>query len=311
MDSLNPEDDIYVINKSYLTTIDSFPTYLNDKTLGRPVPVDHNSVIHILPRNPDVGMPLGMPLGYGCAIWAMGYYEYLAGSMDLSKALTSIAWKMQVANERVGKSMATEINGSSMHGNTGIMSSDMALSGMGVPSAQVNFNNGRPVAGMVAAMFGVPLAGLLSDVGTSGTNNSLETLDTPMIKGFELKRELLKDFMLDILDTISPLGVDISFPPIITDTEWNDLNAAINAQKAGAISREETRTYTSKVLGVELLDEKVPSYSNYQNAAYMQQQQANKAAQKSDDTKKTQADAAKAGEEAGEDQKGSPKNDDQ
>jgi hypothetical protein len=304
---MNPNDDRYVITKDYLRTHPDVPDFLNDETLGRPVKVDRESIMHILPRNPDVGMPLGTPLGYGCALWAMGYYEYLAGSMDLSKALTSIAWKMQVSNERVGKSMATTIDSSSMHGNTGIMSQDMTLSGMGVPSAQVNFNNGRPVAGMVAAMFGVPLAGLLSDVGTSGTNNSLETLDTPMIKGFELKRALLRDFMLDIYDTMmSNVNVEVTFPPIIMDTEWNDVNSAVNAQKAGVLSRAETRKYTSKMLGVELMADKVPTYSDYQNSAYMQQQQADKSAEK---TQKTQADAAQAGEEAGEDQKGVPKDD--
>lgn len=227
------------------------------------VAVDRTAAMHVMTTPRDAGQPLGIPMTNAAALWIMAYMEFLTGSMDLFKSLVSIAWKIQVQNRTAGQTMVAKVQGMDSHGGAAISSADTTLTGLGVPSSQVNFNSARPVAGMVSAVFGVPLAGLLTDVGTSGTNNSLSTLDTPMLKGFELDRTELAEFMDGIYSTYSNVDVGVSFPIIVASSEVLQFAQLLAAGKWGAFGREEIRTWAAKTIGVDIESGRPPAVKDF------------------------------------------------
>jgi hypothetical protein len=217
---------------------------------SQPVPVAQDQVIYHESTQRQGGWRYGIPDSLAGAVWAVSYSGYLTDNATLVKALQQIAWAITSATKSGATNAAV---GVSQPGTGGVatMGSGNTLSGVGVPSAQVNFNNGQPLAAMVATSFGVPVIALLSSPGaTGGSYGAATTLDTPTIKGMKAVQDSWKLFYKEILADIGSPEAEVNFPNIEQDATYREVQSIGQAYADGRLFQEEAREATIAILDV-------------------------------------------------------------
>ena len=238
-----------------------FPTSLVDRPLNRydNLGVDQEWVVYHKASKSFAGQALGIPESLGGAMWSVAYSKYLTDSATLTHILKQIAWRItnaQGAGAAQGAAMRmTNPQEAGKVGGTAAFAGDTMLQSVGVPSAQVDFNNGQPLAAMTATSFGVPVIALIASPGaTGGSYGAATTLDTPTLKGFEAVQDSWASFYETILRDLVPKtrrdDVKVTFPEIDKDPAYRHMASASLAFEGGAIWRDEYRSAALTALGL-------------------------------------------------------------
>lgn len=230
----------------------------SDVDRGKEFPVNHDYVVYMKTSRAFAGSPLGMPDSFAGSLWAIAYSNYLSDSAALTNILKKVAWKLTNNSTREQAEKNAVIvgrPGGDGVGGTAALGQDQQLTSAGVPSAQVDFNGGQPLASMVATSLGVPVIALLSSPGaTGGSYGAATTLDEPTRNGFKAEQDSWVTFFLEILRDLNPArqqdAVRVSFPSLDRDQPYRQLQSLAQAYATGAIFDDEYRETALDVLGV-------------------------------------------------------------
>lgn len=247
-----------------------FPTNLEERPQERieDHKVNKDWVVYHKASKSFAGQPLGIPDSFGGAMWSVAYSKYLSDSASLTHILKQIAWRITKAQTtgqaRESAFELTNPREAGRVGGTASLAGDMNLQSVGVPSAQVDFNNGQPLAALVATSFGVPVIALIASPGaTGGSYGAATTLDMPTLKGFEAVQDSWTVFYETILRDMVPAtrraDIDVTFPEIDKDPAYRAMASAGLAYEAGALWRDEFRLVALRLAGVpDLHNGKLP-----------------------------------------------------
>lgn len=212
---------------------------------------------YIKHTNRQSGWSLGVPDSLAGHIWVLTYNAYLRDSAELVHALSKIAWKITTPNAAATHRAAGVVEESG--GVGGIFASSGELNNVGVPSSQVDFNKGQPLAAMVASSYGVPVIAILSSPGaTGGSYGAAQTLDAPTTKGFEAVQDSWVLFYSEILSDLGAKNVEVSFPTISNDPEYRQVSSIAQAVELGVVWPDEARIKTLDLLNLTELHKGLP-----------------------------------------------------
>lgn len=219
---------------------------------GKPVNQKFSMVFMAFNRQP--GFTFGVPDGYAAITWAMAYSEYLKNNSKLVKAYAQIAYKASTKTQAGGQNIAAQISQPGTAG-TAITGPNTDLVPMPRAGSDVNFENGRPLASMVAAALGVSVVALTADPGAAGSSyGSAQTLDAPTILVMIAIQEGWKVFFEEFF---RPLQVKeeeerlkVEFPSIETDPVYRQIQSLSSAYALGALFQEEWRAAILDLLDI-------------------------------------------------------------
>lgn len=277
----NPDDssDIWFVQRTWTVNKESrvvwyptgrrqrikepLPSGISDGTLN--VPVSQDTVIYVKRSKTQSGWTWGIPDSLGAMIYTHGYDQYIHKGLELHTALSTFAWNLTRKTSSGVDKAAAQIHqpGGAGVGGTAIGTGD-AVSSVGVPSAQVNFNNGQPVAALVAACFGVPVIALLSSPGaTGGSYGAAQTLDSPTLKGFEAIQDSWADFYHEIFFDLGSKDGRAEFASIETDAPYRQITSITTAVELGVLWRDEARVAILDILDVTKMHDELPELPDY------------------------------------------------
>lgn len=237
---------------------------------GKRVPVAQDEVMYHDATHRQAGWAYGIPDSMAAAAYSVTYSEYIKDNAKYVKALQQIAWAISTASKKGTQNAAVQMAqpGSGV-GATAVFGSGNSLQGVGVPSAQVNFNNGQPIAALVAASLGVPVIALLSSPGaTGGSYGAAQTLDSPTIKGFQAAQDSSKILLEEIIRDMGSPNAIVTFPALEQDPAYREVQSIVTAKEAGLLHQDEAREGVFRVMDVEKLhDEMPPDNPDFQSAA--------------------------------------------
>jgi hypothetical protein len=224
---------------------------------GKSTPVAQDTVAYVHTSNRQSGWTFGLPDSLGALVWSSAYKAYLADNATLVKALSQLAWKVSAATKTGADNAAAAVKVPGT-GGTAVVGSGTDVTAVSRGS-DVNFNNGQPLAAMVATSFGVPVIALLSSPGaTGGSYGAATTLDTPTIKGMKAIQDSWIVFYQEILSDLGAPEALVWFPNISQDETYREVQSLTTAYEAGAISQEEYRQAILDLLDVQKLSDELP-----------------------------------------------------
>lgn len=225
---------------------------------GKSVPVAQDQVVYVHTSNRQSGWTFGLPDSLGALVWSAAYKAYLADNAQLVKALSMLAWKVSSATKTGADNAASQVKIPGT-GGTAVVGSGTDVTAVSRGS-DVNFNNGQPLAAMVATSFGVPVIALLSSPGaTGGSYGAATTLDTPTIKGMKAIQDGWVSFYKEILFDMGAPKALVWFPNISQDETYREVQSIVTAYEAGGISQEEMRQALLDLLDVQKLSDELPT----------------------------------------------------
>lgn len=230
--------------------------------------VDSKFDMIFMPFNRQVGFTFGVPDGYPAITWAIAYAEYLKNNSKLVKAYAQIAWKASTKTQQGGANVAAQITSPGTAG-TASMGPQTDLTPMPRAGSDVSFENGRPLASMVAAALGVSVVALTADPGAAGSSyGSAQTLDTPTIIVMSTIQEGWKAFYEEVFRSLSARGkpITIKFPQIENDPIYRQLQSLGLAYAQGGLTQKEFREKVVELLSIQNPDEGLPEPDNFNNA---------------------------------------------
>lgn len=221
-------------------------------------PVDQNYVAYIKHANRQVGWTFGVPDSLPGLIWALAYSGYLNDNAKLVHALSKFAWKATNTHAKGTQNVATKMLSVGDQVGAGV-STTGEFGSVGVPSAQVNFNNGQPLAALVSASFGVPVIALISSPGaTGGSYGAAQTLDAPTLKGFEVLQNSWASFYDEILKDMGAKDAYVEFPAIETDAVYRQITSIASAVELGILWPDEARASVIDLLDIKVMHKELP-----------------------------------------------------
>lgn len=219
-----------------------------------PVPVSQDKVIYHKASKRQVGWTFGVPDSLAAKVWTLAYSEYEKDNLLLVKALSQLAWKVTTSTKSGANDASVQLaNANAGVGQTAVMGANNALQSVGTPGSNVNFNNGQPIAAMVATSFGVPVIALLSSPGaTGGSYGAATTLDLPTLKGMKALQDAWVTFYTEILQDMGSPEVKVSFPSIESDPTYREVASIALAYEASLLHQDEAREGVLEVLDVPI-----------------------------------------------------------
>lgn len=217
---------------------------------GKAIAVSQDQVIYHHATQRQSGWIFGVPDSLAAAVWAVAYSNYLTDNATLVKALSQFAFTLTSAT-KAGRDNAAVAVATPGVGGTSILGSGTALGSVGVPSAQVDFSKGQPLAAVVAASFGVPVVALLSSSGASGGSYGAEaTLDEPTLKGMTAEQDSWKVLYNELVHDMGSPDSETTFPNISVDPIYRQTQAIGEAYADGRIHQDEARDATLPLLDI-------------------------------------------------------------
>lgn len=214
--------------------------------------VDVNSVIYHRSTKRQAGWTFGVPDSLAAKIWTLLYTGYLKDDAKLVKALSQIAWAVSSKTKSGATNAAAAVAVPGVAGSA-VIGDGTNISAMS-RGADVNFNNGQPLAAMVATSFGVPVIALLSSPGaTGGSYGAATTLDEPTLKVMNAEQTAWKEFLEEILFDFGSKDATADFPAISSDATYRQAASLTLAHASGAIWQDEYRGEMTNLLDVALL----------------------------------------------------------
>lgn len=235
--------------------------------------IDRSKTMYFEPANRLVGHTWGIPDGYAAMVWVIAYSEYLKNNSKLVKAYAQIAYKASNKTAAGGQQTSATLAVPGGVAGTAVLGQAQDLVPMPRAGSDVSFENGRPLAAMVAASLGVSVVALLSDPGAAGSSyGSAQTLDAPTIIGMASLQDGWKMFFEDILDDIKSKNATVEFPAIENDPVYRQIEAIRGAVTDGLLFREEGRAAVLDLMDIKPIKDALPPADDFNNGG------ANKAA---------------------------------
>jgi hypothetical protein len=225
----------------------------NQKT----IPVSQDTVAYVHSTKRQGGWTFGVPDSLAAVIWSQAYKEYLSDNATLVKALSQLAWKVTTATKVGQDNAAAQVKVPGV-GGTAVIGQGNDVSAVSRGS-DVNFNNGQPLAAMVASSFGVPVIALLSSPGaTGGSYGAAQTLDEPTLKGMKSTQDAWVVLYQEILTDMGADNPIVAFPNISQDATYREAQSAATAYEGGALWQDEYRQAILDLLDVQKKHDGVP-----------------------------------------------------
>ena len=264
------------------------PSTIKDK------PVSRDGVMHFMPFNRQVGFTFGVPDGYAAILWAIAYSEYLKNNSKLVKAYATIAYKASTKTQNGANNIAAQVAQPGVAG-TATMGLGQDLIPMPRAGSDVSFENGRPLASMVAASLGVSVVALLADPGAAGSSyGSAQTLDAPTIIVMASIQESWKDFYTSLFGHVSGDPITVEFPSIENDQVYRQIQSLAQVYAQGGLHQEEFRDAVLDLLDIRDPKDGLPVPDNFNNA-HLTPDEAAKNAQAAADAKAASDPVARQG----------------
>lgn len=224
---------------------------------GKSTRVSQDSVIYVHTANRQSGWTFGLPDSLGAFVWSAAYKGYLSDNAVLVKALSQLAFKVNASTKTGADTAAASIKVAGT-GGTAVVGNGTDVTAVS-RGADVNFNNGQPLAAMVATSLGVPVIALLSSPGaTGGSYGAATTLDTPTIKGMKAIQDSWVTLYVEILSDMGAARPLVWFPNISQDETYREVQSLVTAYEAGAINQAEFREAVLDLLDVKKLSDELP-----------------------------------------------------
>lgn len=201
--------------------------------------IDTKWVMYHRGYNKPVGSAFGVPDALAAMKWAEAYAEYLQNQAKLVRSYSRIAF--QVSKQAPGT--ASQVSGqiaSAQETNTFGATVVGDVKAVPATGSNVDFNNGRPMASMVAAAMGVGVDALLS--GTLGATKSVsDMLDLATGSMMKMLQHDEKELTEMILRSMGAPKARVDFPTMDTDPMYRRVQSAAQAVAQGLLWREEAR----------------------------------------------------------------------
>lgn len=244
--------------------LNTTPASAKKKTISK-VPVSQESVMFHETSNKQVGWALGVPDALAAMSWAIAYSNYLKNNATLVKAYAQFAFKVSSQTKKGIDNAAAKIAKGGV-GGTALQALGNDLTPVNATGSQVNFNNGQPLAAMVASSLGVSVIALLSSPGAAGGSyGAAETLDTPTIIGMAAIQDTWALFFKNLFRYLRSKDVEIEFPAIETDPIYRQIASLAQAYFSGGLHREEYRAALLDLLDIATEVKGLPPVDEFNN----------------------------------------------
>ena len=240
--------------------------------------------------NKQTGWKWGVPDLLPILFWAKAHKEFLENQATLVKAYSRYAFKVQANSAASAKATATKVASPATTdaqgnpqaiGGTAVVGMGNNITAMGRTGGSVDFKEGLPLAGYVAAGLSVPLNELTADAGDAN-RSSAETLSSSNEKVMKARQAEHKMFFESIFAYLG-MEVKVSFPKIEEEAAYRQIQSIVSLLPLNVFSDKEMRKLICRVLDLYDFDpEKVPSEEELGNlilAAKQAEKQAELAAQ--------------------------------
>lgn len=207
--------------RSRATTVRVIHPALGYRPRLRPTSIDgypvlwDQPVLHMVVNRPKHAK-WGIPDAYAQLPWARAYEGFLTDWARLVKALSKFAWRLtgdKSAKARKAADKLREVRAGlpipplagSAAGDVGSVAAGgpgVTLEAIPKSGATIDSGSGKPLAGMVAAGFGVSVVDLLADPGTTGARAVAETLDKPVTLEMNGRRKLWASTITTMLNYV-------------------------------------------------------------------------------------------------------------
>lgn len=242
----------------------AIPRRIDEDTSTDPAPVSKTKIMfHETGEGKQVGWTFGVPESLAAMSWAIAYSHYLNNNAQLVKAYAKFAYKVTQNTRRGGEQAAVKIATPGI-GGTAIQPNGMELTPVNAAGSQVNFNNGQPLAAMVATSLGVSVISLLSSPGAAGGSyGAAATLDQPTIVGMTALQNTWGTFYRNVYRILGARDVEIDFPSIESDPAYRTVASLVNAYVSGAIHQREFRAAVLDVLNLRETQRGLPKVDEF------------------------------------------------
>lgn len=239
------------------------PSSEQQGTLRREIggmPVSRTKRIKHVAVNRVSGWWWGIPDLYAVIMWLKAYKEYLEDNKVLTKAYAQFAWKVTVNTPAGGQRAASRLaqapavdpaTGQQSVGAAAVLGVNQDMTPLQT-IRPVDFNNGRPLAAMVAAGLEIPLQVLLADAGAGGARRTDETLGEATTRAMQARQMMMDDELTDVARLLGLSSFGISWPQVSPEPTHRIVQALDMAGRSGMLYGKEWREGLGKALDKDL-----------------------------------------------------------
>lgn len=216
------------------------------------VPVSSKHVMFHERRNAQIGWTWGVPDALAAIAYAISYANYLSDNSRLVHAYAQYAFRVSNATAKGMANAAARVARTDTGvGGTAFLAAGNELTPVNATGSQVNFNNGQPLAAMVASTLGVSVIALISSPGAAGGSyGAAQTLDKPTAIVMKTIQDMWSQYYRRIFRYLKSPNGHIAFPSIDSDPVYRQITSAALAYETEALHQEEYRAIVLDLLDV-------------------------------------------------------------
>lgn len=212
------------------------------------VPVEKDFSMTHVAANRQEGWLWGLPDVFAVMLWARAYKAFLEANWTLTLSLSRWAFKLTMptgaaAARAAAKVAAPVLDGSNPAagpaptvGDTASIGGGGDLTAVNKAGASLDYDAGKPLAGMVAAGLSISLDSLLSE-----TQSGEETLTRATVKIMSARQSVWDTAFTELFESLGVKDPDIVFPPVRADPIHRDVQAIVTAANTGTLFPKEVR----------------------------------------------------------------------
>ena len=227
------------------------------------------SVVHIA-ANRQEGWVLGIPDIMAAMFWSQAHKELFEAGVSYVKAQGKFASKVIAKTGTGANAAAARIadmprkdpaTGEVLDaGGTAVLGGGLDLQLMGKMSGGVDFDKFNPVAGLIAAALGVPLAALIGEAPSEEV-----ALEATTVEEMKMRQRLWSQFFKGVFGRGDK--VEIIWPKIKSEPTYRQIQSVELSNRSGTLTREELRQLTLEAYGIDGNPDELPDLE--ENAFYL------------------------------------------
>ncbi|MGQ4574903.1 hypothetical protein ACUH93_00605 [Dermabacteraceae bacterium P7006] len=176
---------------------------------------------------------------YSVSYWARAYRDFLRDWATHMRSLAQFSWRSTVSKKvkEVAAAVRNRLPGDA--GSTAVMGDGVTLEAIPKSGATLDADSGRPLLAMVAAGLDVPITMLASDPGVTGTRATAETLDEPMYRAMQARRDVWTGVYTDLAQYVVEQAVAAKSGPLkgeLVADRWTRTDRAVLAGEDGPVN---------------------------------------------------------------------------
>ena len=212
-------------------------------------PVNPRQVIFIQHANRENKFLYGSPDALAATVWSRQVVDLNMDGINMSHALTKIAYKVSAGTPGQAKAAAMQIESMEGSGNSYIGGNELSM----MPSAGkgYDFDSFRAVVAIMAAALSISVIALTSDPGTAGSSyGSASTLDLPtqLMMGERRKEHIAFDKR--ILAWLGAPAAVVYFGSLQSSTDqYRELQGAMLKINSGLYEAHESKAMLERISG--------------------------------------------------------------